>query len=270
VQGRATGVAFVLKEPAGWQAAPVQSSLVGADLRGVLAITDGVLAFGGFAEGETGGCGWGCLHGAGIWTSRDGLTWDRTVLEPAPDDPDLGFLELRGVIEGPGGFLAHGLRYSDTAVPQTVLWASLNGTDWRPIEASGLEGVSLGDIVATPDGYIGAAVKAGVSGIFASSDGIEWRLISSDPPRLDGLIVVNDGFVGWRTAHFDAIEGTTPGGIWTSRDGIAWTAFPGWPCACDGFYVGAMASRGRAIFGTGSNSEPVTLREGEISFGEPG
>jgi hypothetical protein len=257
--GRPNGVSYRLpSEPVAWEPAPVQDSLVGADLRGVIATIDRFIAFGGYAATETGlGCGWGCVPGVGIWTSEDGLIWTPALRYPSPD-AEPGVVDMRGLVVGRSGLLAHASRYAVASAPQTLLWASTDGSVWTAIEPIGLDDVALSAIVATPAGYLGVARAEGPT-VFTSPDAHTWSPVSEKAPSLDGIVTVRGGFVGW-----DNILVSPTSGVWTSVDGVHWTAVETYT-AGDGFYAGAMVSRGDTIIASSSNVDPVPLRVGRLT-----
>jgi len=145
------------------------------------------------------GCSWGCLYGAGIWTSPDGQTWTAALREPSTPTT---YEMLGGVVTGPAGLLAHAQH--GASLETTILWTSPDGGTWTEVHPTGLDGIALNGIVATADGYLGvAAVRVPGPTIFRSPDGVHWTPAAPRGPSLGGIIAVDDGFVAWNNVAFD-------------------------------------------------------------------
>jgi hypothetical protein len=255
LQGLPVGLAFV--EVAGsWRSAS-GAGLDGADLRGVISIDDGYLAFGGYTGARTGlGCSWGCVSGSGIWASADGLTWSAVLQQAAPPNEIVWFNE---VVRVPGGLLASGHTESASSGRSTLLWTSPDGSSWTSATPHGLDGIGLDAVIATETGYLGATAFSEESGVFRSSDGVTWEAVSPDAPTLSGLLAIDDGIIGWQNQLMSPAYG-----VWTSPDGVTWNSADAYG-AGDGFYAGSMASNGSTVVSASSNSDPVPVHVGELT-----
>lgn len=207
--------------PAPWHvvnfAGPEGSS---AQLNDVVATGDGYIAVG--TAGKNGM----------VWTSRDGLTWDRL----ATGDTFAG-ADLRGLARGDAGLVAVGATRIGPAA-----WVSADGRTWRRAadvarDASGrMEDVACAGRRCVGVGWSDAA------DIWTSDDASHWLEADSFPaahhpgfmPRLLTVVAGDPGFIA---------AGITDGGIiWTSADGDAWQSVnlaPGTLPSWD--YVGSIA-----------------------------
>ena len=179
-----------------------------------------------------------------VWISEDGRSWERVAL----DDQDLageGEVYLHEVVGYAGGFLATGLLGTadqrrtceelallasvvDRPLPpppngtscmagQEQQWTSQDGREWQPVEAPGAAVHPIEFRLARPGGP-GLVVLGEGSGphspdtmLFASADGIEWRILSDVEPMLAdvaaALVVRGDAIVAV-TEHWDGEETT--------------------------------------------------------------
>lgn len=158
---------------------------------------------------------------AAVWTSADGLRWERTV----PDPPGGYDGSMTAVVEADGGLVAVGQFDGIGAV-----WTSTDARTWT-LAASGdeLGDTVLHDVVGTDAGMfaVGADLYDGAA-IATSPDGRRWSRVAHGEAVTDtrswmtGVTLAGPGLV--------AIGGEMPGdesgspraASWTSTDGASW------------------------------------------------
>jgi len=192
---------------------------------GLYSVTFGT---GGFvAVGEVSGAPIGAPPtGSGVvWTSADGLTWNRhapgewTAFVPRAVTPDLD-----------GGYLAVGA----TNLFSASIWRSTEGVTWT--EAGVFEhpeAIVLSDVASGPDGYV--AVGARGMGedrrafVAWSTDGWTWEEALGDStvfPRSSSLLETVAGNDGGFIAAGSDFGSETRAALWTSPDGATWQGTP--------------------------------------------
>jgi hypothetical protein len=119
-----------------------------------------------------------------IWTSDDGIRWDR---QDAADLPNDGALVFGGfVVHGQGGFLVAGTFCPATGCVGVGLW-SPDGRAWTEVsleglgEIRGIAAAGTGFVIAAPTGRTPPGLA-----LFGSSDGRSWT-------ELDDIPAVNGG-----------------------------------------------------------------------------
>ena len=164
-------------------------------------------------------CG-GC--GGAVWTSEDGITWERA---PVAGDPLDG---IERVAANGSGLVAIGNGWLDEAEKGAV-WVSPDGLDWTVVD----DGPQLTAITATEFGFVGVGTEELVeNACYADADGdcraVVWTSV--------------DGTTWTRVPHDEAVFGggpdkqemsdvTTIGSgvlavgtsVWYSPDGTTWT-----------------------------------------------
>lgn len=162
---------------------------------------------------------------AAIWSSTDGLAWNRL-----PDDPDLHDAVVLDVAQFRGAaIVAVGQRWDAAGSPDQAfmlaLWSSSDGASWERAEAPAtLDPTTVPQqIVDTPTGYFLLASQAGRPNalVARSTDGRTWTAL--DPPVEFGGDQINDVAVldGRPVAVGETVpaEGTADAAVWlgTSR-----------------------------------------------------
>ena len=256
----ATGVVYRQRPGSPWERVAVQPSLQLAELSGVIATPDRFIAFGARASGPAGCTSNVCPPGASIWTSSDGVTWVAALLDAQPDPKPV---TIDGIVADARGLLA----YSQSSTPRAnALWASPDGRRWTAIRSLGLNGVTLGSIIATTSGYLGVAGFPEGPTVFRSPDGVQWTPIAATGPSLERVIAVDGGFVAWNNTLGDVSGFVTAGyGVWTSPDGAVWTKVDRY----GEFYSGQMIASGRTLVSFGSASDPNPVWIGIVTIAPP-
>ncbi|MCP4958310.1 MAG: hypothetical protein GY925_03465 [Actinomycetia bacterium] len=158
-----------------------------------------------------------------IWTSADGVSWQRAAGPSGADDDRVGC--VTDIVVTSFGLFAHGFG----------LLRSDDGLAWEPVgldggaEAAGtVEAVFVrGDRVTVLTGRVSLA-ESTVASLFTTVDGATWERAS------DGLSEIFDNAnVGQAVAMDEGLVavGASPGGefvptatVWTSADGLEWRA----------------------------------------------
>lgn len=170
-----------------------------------------------------------------IWSSPDGLSWERTDLSPDA---------WPGVIaEGPGGLVGVGGDGSE-AGSWGAVWTSPDGVTWERVpddpdvfgvEDGTYEGIL--DVAWGADGFVAVGSDGNNAIVWFSPDGATWERIPHDPEVFGGttmyrVIAWGDGFVAagpdWPIT--EEIGGPVPGmpsvpsrpTLWVSPDGRTW------------------------------------------------
>lgn len=190
-----------------------------------------------------------------VWTSVDGLTWER-VQDTGAALGGPGSQFLGGVAAGGPGLVAVGYQYVNGEFDGAV-WTSPDGEQWSRVTDDG-------SVFGGPDAQIIYAVTGGGPGMVAvgldgplddfaaavwtSSDGLTWARADLEEaylgmnPRLfvvaaapTGLLAAGEEGpgVGWvgPNADLDAA-------VWVSADGLTWTTVPDNPEAFGGLHEG--------------------------------
>jgi hypothetical protein len=179
--------------------------------------------------------------GTGVWTSTDGRAWTQQA-EPADLLPegtkDSTPVVLDAVEDGRGGILAVG-KITTSDGDTAAIWR-LSGGTWTRAKITGSAPTVLGSVVEHDGKFVAAADVPEGPRLMVSEDGTAWveaSLAGSSGYLLDitswagGFIASGEG-AGSADAEdeSDASPSATPAPyrIWTSPDGLAWTAATDW------------------------------------------
>jgi hypothetical protein len=158
--------------------------------------------------------------GGVIWTSTDGLAWDR-ITSPQFDDAPL----LR-VVAGPGTVLA----MADSGSARVLLWTSPDGRSWTEVRTHafqpkrGLIANVLG-LAYGPRGFLALGLRSyGDSetptppeAAWTSADGRIWREQTFSLPAGKGPVPALGAVLGSRSGYL-----AVGNAIWSSHDGLKW------------------------------------------------
>jgi hypothetical protein len=228
-----------------WQAAPVQASLAPGSLllkvasSGHLAVATGsVLARDGSQQTRS-------------WTSTDGLHW---TLQPVAPDLAGAFVQDLRFLDG--RWYAVGQLTAGDASSSPAIWTSVDGSHWAVARDAAFASLPLGvpiqGITSSGSRLLAWEVYGdGAVAILRSSDGRAWVRVR------DPAVMTPTPLAPEYTVEALAIEGGPAGylamgslyplnkvsppaaAVWTSADGIAWTAVP-----TDASLVGAETTVG--------------------------
>lgn len=108
-----------------------------------------------------------------LLTTSDGVTWDRTDLEPGPGEE----FNVGGVGFGSDGFLVSLNRYGPDSFG-TEVWRSRDGHDWEVVSSTDTPGD--GPIAGRGDDYFRISLGRR-SGVERSADGVDWTMVHEAP-----------------------------------------------------------------------------------------
>ncbi len=171
-----------------------------------------------------------------VWTSTDGLAWERNwegndvtmtmdqYLEASP--------VMQAVASGPDGLLVGVGSAVDDGVSVAAVWTSSDGSTWQrvphdPATFAGAEGEGAWvlDVAAGDSGLAAVGSAAGTPAVWTSPDGLSWARVASVDDEFDGsfssVAALGTGFVA-AGPHGFADMGEAPLTLWTSPDGLEW------------------------------------------------
>lgn len=170
---------------------------------------------------------------AAIWTAPDGQPWQRAELPSTAGS-------LSGVVHGGKGWLAVGATPGDA--PKPLVMTSQDGSTWEKAEFPG--GPPPMAAAAGPSGY----VATGTGAVWHSADLKEWK--RTDLDGAPAAVTASDGMYVAVGA-----KGRAPA-VWTSQDGVKWTAAE----LSDGLATGPLtgvAADGATIVAIGADGAPL-------------
>jgi molecular chaperone DnaK len=217
--------------------------------------------------------GWTATGGAkrpAVWTGTTGDSWSAVPL--SPDLRSAGLTELTAVTAAGSGFLAIGVdRTVDPVDGDAAVFRSDDGTTWRRVAATGLDGPGPQDVhrvilaggryVAVGSALVGAGRGPAV---WTSTDGAKWQPMLSVPPgspTLWTVLALPDGTL-LSCGAAGPVEQPVPG-CWllhgTSWDPLDVTSDSGSPAPR---YVYGLASTRGGIFGVGTARDDAGVDAG--------
>jgi hypothetical protein len=140
-----------------WQLLADGGSLSGAIITGLTVAGPGFVAVG---YDDVGGA---------VWTSVDGLAWER-----APD-PGFAGSRLMATAASPGGIVAVGFRGD-----APTAWLSLDGVAWTPATGADDGSGRMQSVAASALGMVAVGPSIGPARSWLSTDGREWRPLDDD------------------------------------------------------------------------------------------
>ena len=175
---------------------------------------------------------------AAVWTSVDGVTWNRIP----HDESVFGGAEdqvMRIVIEGGPGLVAVAGDESRGDFDAAV-WTSVDGVAWSrvPHDEAVFGGAGFQEILNVTVGGPGlVAVGLDESGgdrdatVWTSTDGLIWSHVRHDEVIFGGaghqhMFSVAVGGPGLVAVGVDGSAGDRDGAVWASPDGFSWTRIP--------------------------------------------
>jgi hypothetical protein len=178
---------------------------------------------------------------AAVWTSVDGLTWSRVAHDEAIFG-GAGDQQMNSVTAGGPGLVAVGNSVGNEDDTDAAVWTSVDGLIWSrvpPDEAVGEQ--EMHSVTAAGPGLVAVGSGGEVScwrcpdhvddpAVWTSVDGITWSRVARNETvfgrgqvmhsvTVGGLGLVAVGTVGGCNLGFDAV-------VWTSVDGLTWSAVP--------------------------------------------
>ena len=218
--GRSAAAAWTSNDGIGWQRVAHDDAAFGGDVQqemvSVTAGGPGLVAVGSdFGRGS-----------AAVWTSVDGLTWDR-VPHDAAVFGNGEWRPMHDVVAGGPGLVAVG--YDDGLGAATV-WTSVDGLVWDRVPHDegvfSTQGVSMRSVTVGGPGLVAVGYDDGLgaAAVWTSIDGLVWDRVSH-----------NEAMLGGGHAHMESVVSGGPGlvavgsddqlgaaAVWTSADGLSW------------------------------------------------
>jgi len=189
---------------------------------------------------------------AALWSSPDGLTWQRTG-----DTPEFHDARVWGVTAGPTGLVAVGQAGPADAPGPAIVWTSSDGRTWSRVPDGPVFHDGRMRAVASVPGIGFVAVGEDLAGdtgiIWISKDGRQWNRAPSDPSlgrpgiqvRIYAVTAGPNGAVAAGTIDAGVQYGQAA--IWTSADGLAWKAVPTGPEFLDNEVAAATRWNDRVV-----------------------
>ncbi len=166
--------------------------------------------------------------GAVSWRSLTGTSWASAPMPLPAADAGAGS-RATAVTRTATGYVAGG--YTERAgARRPIFWRSLNGSEWKPIEAPTGTGSEQVTGMAAAGGTVLAVgiagdEQTGTSAVWLSGDdGVSWQRISSAAFAAGRMLAATDEGSGY-VAVGEAAAGTAAA-AWTSFDGKHWDAAP--------------------------------------------
>lgn len=172
-----------------------------------------------------------------IWTSPDGLQWQRSTLDPAVfGDSFDDQVQLKAVTAGGPGVVAVGVAGDSGHTP---VWISQDGLRWENAEG-GFDPESrprLQSVTAAGPGLVAVGwvteEESTDAAVWTSEDGMSWSRVAHDPSVFGGpgrqtmtsVVAGGPGLIAVGQDQRD--EGENPvAAVWTSPDGRSWSRIP--------------------------------------------
>ncbi|MFC9972360.1 hypothetical protein ACFVH6_15890 [Spirillospora sp. NPDC127200] len=170
---------------------------------------------------------------AAVWTSPGGDSWARAQ---TPDfgggkagGPGQSRRHLTGVAAGPSNWLAVGRTETPKGVATPLMASSADGATWRTTPAPrGMQ--TAAGVAHGPAGHIVVGMAGGRAATWRSADLRTWtpgvgavKGALDGPGWMSGVTATSQGYaaVGGRR-----VQGKARPALWTSPDGVKWTAAP--------------------------------------------
>ena len=173
-----------------------------------------------------------------VWTSPDGLNWERLPLNGAALGGSSGQRAER-VVAWSGGLVAVGEAICEEGYCAAV-WTSVDGIAWTRTphdesvfggpETQAMEAVAVGGPGLVAVGFDGSGGDFDAA-VWTSVDGVAWARVPHDEAVFGGehvqamsdVVAVGGGFVA--VGRDDSPAGVSLA-VWTSPDGLTWTRVP--------------------------------------------
>jgi hypothetical protein len=233
----------------------------------VVAGGPGLVAVGsnGFAQ-LTGGGGYLERDSAGVWTSKDGLTWK------AVRNSGSGFAggEMIAVAAGGPGLVAVGRNESGATV-----WVSENGLSWTHVggEVSTFRDSAMNGVTAGGPGLVAVGREGSRAAVWISKRGLSWnRVAVFDDSEMHAVTAGEPGFV-----VVGRSRQSNTAAVWISRDGLTWIRDHGPIYASRGAAMSTVTAYEKGLVAAGGSFDSYEaavwtskdgLRWGRVSGGD--
>ena len=224
----------------GWQRVtlPATPDFTGVPL-GVEVVGTGLLAFGIDADDR-----------AAVWSSADGVEWERL-----PDSPAFAGAAMAAVVEAGPGLVAVGstasARNFSGSTDEAVVWTSSDdGETWERQTADSFAGAGMVDVAAFGSGLVAVGSDGSGTVVWTSDDGATWERVE-DPGGVLAGAKPNDLHGGGERLVMVGVDASFDGVIWTSGDGARWTRIPEAGGIFSGAPVWGVTERGGRLVAVG-------------------
>jgi hypothetical protein len=187
-----------------------------------------------------------------VWTSTDGLTWQRI-----PDDEaTFGGCWMNSVVAGGPGLVAVG--FCSGPVPErATVWTSIDGLTWQRIphdEATFGSDTRMASVVVGGPGLVAVGMADWSDArVWTSVDGLAWEQVPYDEAVFDGSVMTSVVAGGPGLVAIGDTGGETPHALaWTSVDGLAWERVPYDEAVFGGGTIKSVAAGGPGLVAVGT------------------
>lgn len=164
--------------------------------------------------------------GTTVWSSSDGNAWAQEA-DPAAltaTGPKGIPVVADAVRDGQGGIVAVG-KITGTSGDSPAIWR-LAGESWTAATITGAAPTAFSSVAAQRGSYVAAAGSDGGARLFFSDDGMTW--IEAAIPGATGYTLSVTSWSGGFIASGSNPDGSGKVSVWTSADGLTWTARTDW------------------------------------------
>ena len=180
----------------------------------VVAGGPGVVAVGSVQDGEA----------AAVWTSPDGLSWQRVP----HDEAVFGNGAMVSVVAGGPGFVAVG-----SEGPRAAVWTSTDGVAWQRVphdetvfSGNGRQWMTSLTVGGPGLVAVGRDFGSSAAAVWTSADGFVWQRVPHDEAVFgnSSMRSVVAGGPGLVAVGVDEARGAA--GVWTSTSNLSWQRLP--------------------------------------------
>jgi hypothetical protein len=217
-----------------------------------------------------------------VWTSTNGLVWERATDDSALGGP--GNQGLSAAAAGEGGVVAAGFSWTEENGTEPVSWYSPDGSSWTRVEHDFdlVPSTTVWDMTADGTGFVAVgdlgdwALEQGdpLGFVLRSDDGVTWELVNDTVFSDSQLMAVSVGGPGLVAGGGAPADGTAP--IWVNPPGTLPRTEPTTPPTTSTTVLTApVTATGEwtrwpvdpDIFGTGGVNDVVAGGPGLIAVG---
>ena len=215
-----------------------------------------------------------------VWTSPDGLTWQRSPHSEAAFGGATRFTDLTAVLPVGSSLLAAGtVQPVDVLDVDAAVWFSHDGGEtWTQVETPEsslgdpgavrfqlVAGIAQGGpgfiMVATEQNLAGSPSGEYVNGlVWSSPDGVDWTRVFDHKPDFNQQTMQDVAFTqfGFFAGGYDTQGEETQAAVWSSTDGGTWSQTPHSEIVFGGpglQRINALAEAGPGVVAVGSTTE---------------
>jgi hypothetical protein len=250
----AGALAWVTTDGVAWSQSPHSAALAGP--AGGTHMLTAVAWRGGFVAGGSHDDPAAGRTAGAIWTSPDGLTWQRVSTDAAFDGT-----RVLGLAADADTLVAVGTN-GDQTQGSAVAWVSHDGRRWDRVTSPALAAGIMRAVAAGGPGFVAVGLGSADdrAQAWVSPDGSDWQAVPDDPGlhvgrsslRMYAVAPLGQGFAagGWTS---DAGNGSAV--AWVSPDGLRWQRAPGQTTFFGAEITGVVAA-GPVLVAVGTSGYP--------------